>query len=159
MDNKHECDVDTSARFLPVCATTKQAVPATQPIIKLEGDDSRTLTWHDELEHEDGIYSTKERKRSIQAKPNTPPQAHKNPKTPVTIKTSPAKQDVPATRPIIKLDDNDSRTLKWRNELERNNDFYPTKKIKQRIGGVIHLPIHARILKHRNPLQSSHLGK
>ena len=39
-----------------------------------------------------------------------------------------AKQGVPATWPIMNLDDDNSRTMKRCDELERDNDFYPTKK-------------------------------
>ena len=60
-DNNNDCNVDMSARFFPIRTTTKQAVPITQPIIKVEGNYSRTLTWHNKLKHNKELHPTNKR--------------------------------------------------------------------------------------------------
>ena len=86
--------VNISARFFLARAITKEANPATQKIIKVEGNNPRTLTLRDDCEHDNNFYLTKKINRSVRAKLSTPPHKHKTHKPSELITLSPTKQVV-----------------------------------------------------------------
>ena len=58
MDNKINNNVDMSTRLFPEYTIDKQAVPTTQPIIKVKGNNQQTLTQRGNCENDNDFHPT-----------------------------------------------------------------------------------------------------